>query len=435
MSTVLNATAWAAFLKELYPDGLPEMMLMRRHVFMTMVSKSTDATGDHMVIPVEVDGPGGRSADIAGLLGTATGQGYVYPTTSRKFNVYIASDYAGTFIDELTILKAGSDKGAFVSARQHEVDNLLRKLGDSLAHALYRTGDGSIGRGDGAWTITGAVITLLNRADTKFFGIGQPLDFVPNSAGQPGNGTNTAARTVTNRAIVTKISEDAGTVTCALDITGAAVTNLSSVYASLANTDWICVAGDYNPAWATTANKVRGLAGWIPLVEPVGGDNFWLVDRSTYPTRLAGHRLNDPTAPAEDSIMSLGEIMRERGASPDAVFISPRQFTKMSKRLNAKVEYTNAGGEAKYGFASFMIATSAGLLPVYCDSDCPEDRGYILSMDTWSLRHLQGLPHLVTTDGLSALRRNAADQIEVRARYYAQLVCLAPGQNGVFAVS
>ena len=133
--------------------------------------------------------------------------------------------------------------------------------------------------------------------------------------------------------------------------------------------------------------------------------------------------------------MTLAEVMRERGARPDTVILSPRQFTKVSKRLNAKVEYSGAGGNAQYGFSSFGIATSAGILKVVTDSDCPEDRGYILRMDTWRLKHLGGLPELVTTDGLSMLRRSASDSVEVRARYYAQLVCTAPGHNGVFSVA
>src|SRR5215831_8614153 len=111
-------------------------------------------------------------------------------------------------------------------------------------------------------------------------------------------------------------------VTCALDTNGAAVSNISSYYTSLANTDWIVIAGDYNQNYATTqATKIRGLSAWLPLTAPTGGDNFWSVDRSVFPTRLSGHRLNDPTAPAEDSIMALGEVMHERGAAPDICLV------------------------------------------------------------------------------------------------------------------
>ncbi len=429
MATVLTTIQWDALLKELYPSGVPEEIMMRAHLLMSKLKKDGEAYGEYMVIPVIVDNPSGRSADIASLLAT---NGPIGPTTSRKFNVTLASDYAATWIDELTIRKAANDRGAFVNARKFEIDGLLRQLGNSLAHALYRAGDGTVGRGDGAYSVAGNVITLLTRADTKFFGLGMVLDFIANSSGSPSGAPRAVA---TQRVVVTKIDEDAGTVTCALDVTGAAVVALSTNYTSIANTDHIAPIGDYNQNFATTgAVKIRGLAAWIPLVAPTGGDNFYGVDRSMFPTRLAGNRLNDSAAPAEDSIMVLAEMMHERGAQPDFVVVSPRQFTKISKRMNARVEFDSAGGTANYGFMKFMVATSAGMLPVYADPDCPEDRGYILTLSTWAIKHL-GLPEIVTSDGLSALRRPGLDQIEIRCRYYAQLVCYAPGHNGVFAVS
>lgn len=429
MATVLNAVQWDALLKELYPSGVPEDIMMRSHLLMSKLKKDGEAYGEYIVIPVIVDNPSGRSADIATLLSSS---GPIGPTTSRKFNVTLASDYAATWIDELTIRKAANDRGAFVNARKFEIDGLLRQLGNSLSHALYRAGDGTVGRGDGAYSVAGNVITLLTRADTKFFGLGMVLDFIANSSGAPSGAPRAVA---TQRVVVTKIDEDAGTVTCALDVTGAAVVALSTNYTLVANTDWIAPVGDYNQNFATTgAVKIRGLSAWIPLTVPAASESFYGVDRSTFPTRLAGSRLNESTAPAEDSIMVLAEMMHERGANPDFVVVSPRQFTKMNKRMNAKVEFDSAGGTANYGFMKFMIATSAGMLPVYADPDCPEDRGYILTLSTWAIKHL-GLPEIVTSDGLSALRRPGLDQIEVRCRYYAQLVCYAPGHNGVFAVS
>lgn len=431
MSQVLQDVNWDALFKELYPGNLPAELMQRKHPFLSMVPKSGEAYGEYIVVPVLIDGPSGRSAKIEDLLAS---NGPIGPSKSRKFNVSLVEDYAGHWLNELTLRKTANDRGAFVAARKHEVDGLLRALGNSLSHALFREGSGAIARGDGAWSVTGNVITLLTKSDTKFFVLGMPLDFIPNSGGAPSG----AARTVAsgNRAVVTKIDEDAGTVTCAEDVTGAAVANLSTVYSSLANTDWIAPMGDYNSAYGTTgAEKVKGLAAWIPLASPSGGESFWGVDRSAYPTRLAGHRLNDPNAPAEDSIMSLAEVMTERGAEFDTCIVSPRQFSKIAKRMNAKVEYQGAGGTADYGFARIVIHTSGGSLPIFADSDCPEDRGYILNMKSWKLRHLGGLPEIVTTDGLSALRRPGLDQIEIRARYYAQLTCDRPGDNGVFAVS
>jgi hypothetical protein len=398
--------------------------MARKHPFLSMVPKQGEAYGEKIVVPVTYDLPSGRSAGIAALLGST---GPITPTRSAKFEVELASDYAATWIDELTMRKAASDRGSFVNARKFEVDGLLKQLGNSMAHALYRDGTGSVGQGDDSWTITGNVITLSNRADTKFFGLGMQLDFSINSSGVP---STLRALAATYRVVVTTVNEDAGTITCALDSNGAAVTNISTYYTSLANDDFIHPVGDYT---SSTGQKLKGLSAWIPLAAP-SATTFWGVNRAVHPTRLGGNRLDDSTAPAEDSIMSLAEVMHERGANPDICMVSPRQFTKMSKRLNAKVEYDGGGGSATYGFSNIKVATSAGTVSIFADPDCPENRGYLLTKDTWCIRHL-GLPEVVTTDGLSALRRDGLDQIEIRCRYYAQLLCKAPGENGVFSVS
>lgn len=36
--------------------------------------------------------------------------------------------------------KASSDRGAFVATRKKEVDGIIKQLGNSMAHALYRDG-------------------------------------------------------------------------------------------------------------------------------------------------------------------------------------------------------------------------------------------------------------------------------------------------------
>lgn len=67
MATVLSTVQWDAFLKELYPDGLPFDIMARKHPFLSMVPKQGEAYGEYIVVPVTYDMPSGRSADIASL--------------------------------------------------------------------------------------------------------------------------------------------------------------------------------------------------------------------------------------------------------------------------------------------------------------------------------------------------------------------------------
>lgn len=408
MATVVGDVQWDAFLKELYPAGLPTTLMIRNHPFMSLVPRDDNATGEYMVIPVIMDLPPGRSADIATVLGAS---GPIGPTSSTKFTPSLVSDYAATWLNMLTVYKTANDRGSFVEARKMEIDGILSNLGNSMAHALFRDGTGAIAQVNSAVGV--AAITLATRSDAKFFVKGgqYQLQTGPNPGG--------ALRNAGAVATVLAIDEDQGIIT----FTAA----LSASIAAAAIGDWFVAAGDSNV-------KLSGLSAWVPLASP-SATPFFGVDRTVHPTRLAGSRLDQPTVPAEDTIVELAEIMAERGARPDRVFVSPRQFSKVAKRLNAKVEYDNAGGTADFSFSTVVVHTSAGALKLTPDSDCPDNRGYILQMDMWRLKHLLDLPHIVMDDGVRALRRSGLDQIEIRARYYAQLVCYKPGAQGTFSCS
>jgi hypothetical protein len=423
MATVVGTTQWDAFLKELYPDGAVPELSMRKHPFYSMVAKEDGFVGDYEVVPVFYDVAPGRSADIASLL-SATGP--VGPSSGVKFLLTRAHDYAAIWLDAETIYASMTDRGAFAQARKHEIDSIITSLGNSISHALYRSGSGSLGTISSATNVAAAsgnkTITLVNRSDAKYFVKGGQLAF----AALENSGALRAFAVVTSVSVVS-VDEDAGTILT--DVPTDLGTNITGVAAG----DYIFYLGDRLTGAA--GQKIKGLAAWLPLTAPTTGDSFFGVDRSVHPTRLAGSRLNQSTYPAEDSILELAEVISERGGAPERAFVSPRQFTKMAKRLNAKVEYEGAGGTANYSFAGIKVHTSAGTVTVTPDPDCPDDRGYLLEMSSWTLRHMKEIPHIVTDDGVSAQRRSALDQIEIRARYWAQLRCRKPGHNGVFSCS
>lgn len=410
MATVVGDVQWDAMLKQLYPPGLPTDMMLRNHPFMSLVPKDDNATGVFMVIPVIYDLPPGRSADIGTVLGNT---GPIGASKHTKFQASLVSDFAATWLNMLTVYKTANDRGSFVEARKMEIDGIITNLGNSMAHALFRDGTGACGQVNSA--VGSAAITLKNRSDAKFFVKEGQYQLQDGTTGVPGGALRNGGAIVT----VLKVDEDLGIITF--------TTTLSGNIAAAAINDFFVAAGDSNV-------KLSGLDAWVPLTTPTA-TLFFNVDRTVHPTRLAGSRLDQPAVPAEDSTVELAEIMAERGARPDRVFVSPRQFSKMAKRLNAKVEYENAGGQADYSFSNIKIHTSAGALSVTPDPDCPDTRGYILEMKHWRLKHLLDLPHIVMDDGVRALRRTGLDQIEIRARYYAQLVCYKPGAQGVFSCS
>jgi hypothetical protein len=104
MSQVLTATQWDALWKELYPNKAALDALQHKHVFMSKVRKQGEAYGEYIPVPVVYGLPSGRSAKIGTVLGSTNSP--IGPTRSARFNVELASDYAGTWIDELTMKKA-----------------------------------------------------------------------------------------------------------------------------------------------------------------------------------------------------------------------------------------------------------------------------------------------------------------------------------------
>ena len=411
MGTV-DLTAIDAIVKELYPDGVPQELALKKHTFLRMVEKKGGFTGDQMIVPMLYDFPGGRSATLASLLNAS---GPIGVSKHIKMSVTRIKDYAATWLDAEMIKATADDKGSFVRGRQYEIDNMLKSLGNSLGHAAYRSGSGSLGTIVSGETLSDTNFTFTLRSDAKHVRVGTQLQFAQNEV-------TGSLRDNGDFVTVTAVDESTGTIT---------VDNqLDTTVAGIAAGDNVYYLGDRNL-------KMKGLAAWIPLTAPAfGSDSFFGADRGVQPNRLAGVRLNAPNYPIEDLILEVGETINEQGGDPSVCFISHRRWITLAKRLNAKVEYDGsaAGGTMASFAGSFPVYLSSGMVRVYPDPDCPDNRGYVLTMDSWKLHHLGDLPEIVRDDGLSALRKSGEDAIEIRARYYAQLVCYAPGHNGVFAL-
>ncbi len=407
----LGQTEFDAMLKELYPAGVPENVAAKAHPFMSMVKKVDDFEGDNLVVPVYYGNPAGRASDFA------TAQANARSSSSVKWNITQAADYAVILVEAITLRSSRSNRGAFVNARKTEIDMMLSQLGNSAAHALYRSGHGALGI-TASDPGTGTTITLTDADDSRNFSVGQYIVFADGADGS-------TARTGQAQLRVTAVDEAAGTLTvhaaCSAGGTG------------IADGDYIFTAGDKLADGTLGQLKMMGLAGWLPLTTP-SSSAFFGVDRTAHPTRLAGHRLNATGNSIEENILTLSESIVRSGGRPDKCFISHGNFNNLIKGLGTKVEYNGAGGKADVGFGGVQIHTSAGPVMVHPDPDCPSNRGYCLQMNTWQLHHLDAFPHIDTLDGNSALRQSTADGIEVRARYWANLACIAPGWNGVFAI-
>lgn len=398
---ILGQTEFNAFLKTNYAGGVPPNLAKRKKVGLSLFNQKEDLYGDGLKIPLQYGNIGGRSASVTNLY---DGGSQMRAASRKAFTITPTADYASISVDALTMALASKDVGAFARARKVEIDSMLDELARSLEISLWRSGSGSIGRRS---SISGNVITLTNVADAKNFHVGQTVVF----STADGGGSVKAGST-----FVTAVNEPEGKVT---------VDDITDITSPLDN-DYIFVQGDYDA-------KIKGVEAWIPLTAP-SSSLFFGVDRTDDLARLAGHRLSTTSGGIHESIMTLSEMIGDMGGSPDRVFMSHRNFNTLNKDLGSKIDYDGGGGTATIGFEHIKVATSSGTVKVTPVPYMPEDRFYMLQMDTWTLHRNGEIPHIAQEDGLMCVRSRTTDGVDVRARYWAQLACDAPAFNGAGAI-
>lgn len=400
-----TVTTLDGVLKQYYDDIKVKLMQYGESTLLAVMPRMTKFTGKNLPIPILFSTPAGRGTTVA------RAQTAAMPARTEDFVLTRAKDYGVVTIENEALEASEGDKGAFVSARVTEIDGMFKQLVRSLSTALYGTGSGSIG------TVGAVSTTSLTLADIEQivnFDIDMELSFSATDSATPRTGTAT----------VTGIDYDTGVLTSDANWVTTQVTGLVVG-------DFIQVSGDLNA-------KIAGLGGWIPAAAP-SSTPFFGVDRSVSPNRLGGIRIPSSVAPAgiaieEKILRSVARVARE-GAKPDLFVCNFAQFANLQSSLGTRVHYgevpTNDG---EFGFRSIQITCGTNVVDVLADAYCPSNVGWIIQKDTWKLYSLKEVPRFENTDGLQMLRQTTNDGVEVRAKYYAQLGCVAPGFNGRVAL-
>jgi hypothetical protein len=400
-----NTVNMAAILKTVFPNGLPKDATYRDNPAMALMPKQTDFYGDFKKVPLKYAPNAGRSSAFA------TAQNNSSNVKNIAFLIDRESDYAVAKLSNELILASKNNAGAFVSALKQEIDSAQQNIANSAAQAIYGTGSGSVGRISAGSTVGSPTITLANPEDVVFFEVGYKIQLsTANGGGSVKAGTATI--TGVNR------------VTGQLSFGG----NLTAEIATAAANDYIFIEGDYD-------SKMKGFAGWLPSVAPTAGDNWFGVDRSTDVTRLAGWRGDLSSLPIEEALIEGGYLIGRDGGKVDYVFMSFDKYSDLIKSLGAKVQFVDVlAKDAGIGFQGVKVNVGKSIATVIPDRNCPSDRMFMISMDTWKLSSLEGMPMILDMDGLKSLRVSNADALEIRVGYYANVYCEIPGHNGNFQI-
>jgi hypothetical protein len=400
-----DTTAMSAAMKEYYHGQKVIDLVFKKNPLLAMLKKDTKAGGKVIPVPLQYGVSQGRSATFA------TAQANQTAADLAEFMLTRKSDYSVATIDNQTMEATENDAEAFIKASKVFIDAAYKTITLSAASKLYRSGTGTIGV---ISAISSGVITLTDPTTANQFERGMVL-----TACQY-DGTS-APGALAALGYVIAVDTVNGTVTVSATATGSAgdPSSWSTSY------PYLVVQGDSNAA-------ISGLQAWLPVSRPGSTDNFYGVNRSLHATRLAGVVQDFSDRSIEEALIDITNLQAEQGGSPGKVFTNYRSYGSLVKALGAKVQYVDLETDVGIGFRGVRLNGDDGELDVIPDRNCPGKMAFPLDMDTWTIRSVGDVPHIVTygKEGLEMLRVSNQDAAEVRIAYYANLECNAPGWNG-----
>lgn len=423
MATYANSSNQIASLKELYKDDKEYMkdLVYKENPLFALIPKdeSPDGfAGKYIPVPLQYGDGQGRSHTFS------TAQSNQTAASLASFFVYVISDYELVTITNLLMEQTKTNAGAFVDAAKLQMDAGFRNLSNNIAFELFGSGTASRGR-IGTYSNVGAAITIVlaNAQSVVNFEVGMTLRASATDGGA--------------------VSDDTAQITSVNRVNG---TILATCSDASPDSEWaiggyLTVDGDLPTSGASSTSSylaLSGLAAWIPATSPAVNDNFWGVNRSADPTRLAGCRYDASAYTIEEGITNALAFLNREGGKPDLCVMDFASYAALVNSLGAKVQYVQVNhDEVQVSFEGITFHSAYGRVTILADRSCPAQTAYLLTMSTWKLRSLGKVPHILTygMEGLEGLRVGNADALEIRIGYYGNLICSAPGWNCVVTLS
>lgn len=395
-------TTLSNVLKTKYDQKRINIMAYEDDYFLSTVRKDTKFGGNNARITLRYGSPQGGSNDITKAIANKTS------STDAGFLLTRAHDYHVCSMDAEAMLAGEGEENTVLNALDSSMDGGMRMIRTSLEVGVYGDGTGKRGNIDLTTVLTGTVITLADPTSIVNFEKDMKIAFF--------NPTGPAIRNAGATLTITACDRDNGKITVS-----AAINTVTGT----TNGDGIVRDGDFN-------THIKGLSGWLPLVPPTAGDNWFGVDRSDDTTRKAGVRWAGGGAQkVETLVKATVRLSREGGKDGKRIgLLNIEDLGDLAIGLGAKAEYDPVKTiDGTFGFQSLKINTPRGTLPLYGSLRVTKGEFYILQPDTWVLKSIKGAPHVVDDDGVTMLREPNSDAVTWRLRYFAQLGCEAPGWN------
>lgn len=389
-----------AILKRLYPENRIETMMYDNNPLYAMMAKKYDFVGQVQHRAIRIAFTTGRSHTFSNAKANKRQSDIV------KMLISTTDDYSLYSISNKLIVSAGGGKGSLVDALDCEVQAAMDAMNRSYGISVYRNGGGSIGRLTAGVTLTGTTFTLATIDDVVNFEKNMFLSLAST------DGTSGAVKG--GRLQVTAINRDTGVITVDQAI--------STGVPTAAVSDYVFSEGDFGLG-------MKGLEAWVPATAPTSGDNFFTLDRSSDPVRLAGVRVSGTGLSITEAVKKGLQQGYRNGAKTDKIFMNDKRFLDFELELQGQKRFVDTE-VGSVGFRGIEIPGYNGkAVQVYGDPNCQVNTVWGLQMDTWSIEGPKKFPFTVANDGLQMLREESADAFEGRIVSFHQCINTAPGRN------
>jgi hypothetical protein len=402
---VLDSTALQQILKVQYTQKKVNNLCYPESPLFAKMRKTTNFGGKVEHVAFQYGSPQGRGFVFANGLANMTASAYSGLDLTRKTD-YAFAQITGEMVDAA---KAGDY--ALLDGMKREIDNAFYTVARSIAASLFGNSGGARGQLAAGAAVGTPTVLLADINQVVNFEVGMVL----NLAATDGTSGAKRAGTVT----LTAINRDTGALT--------ASGNWTAGIAAAAAGDYIFQNGDFE----STKSGISGVAAWIPSTAPTAGDNFFGLDRSVDPVRLAGVRYTaNAGGPIEETLVKASARLVREGGKPDVVVMHPFDWANLVVALGSKVIINDEKlPDADVGMKSIKIWGAKGPMDVIADPNCPTGVFYMLTLSTWRFHTLMSAPRVLNADGNQMLRDATSDSYIIRIGYYGNVVCDAPGWN------
>lgn len=361
MATALNQSVADWAFKQLYGGRIDPKALVRKKPLMQWARHEKNFVNKDMKIPcpyVNPQGIGPTNADAVTAAAASEGVQFTLPQRHHYGYGRLEGEVVRNTLE-------GGDTSQFVNVLDKEVKGATESLGVEIHQRMYgaRTGIRSF------LSSTGAINTttwfLAKPEDAQFYEINMQLVLV-----DPATGNIRVGTAVT----VTKVDAVNGQLTCSAN---------PNTFTSAAAGDGIA-----RSKFATASGGVDldGLSGWAPSGTISGSDSFLGVNRSVYPTRLAGVYVDC----RQDNIRG-GFIKAKARAeaqvgsnlydSDSPFFINPKNLAQITQSIEQS-KIVKLDLDDKYGIGLKAVEVMGHKF--IRDAMCPVDTTFMVGPNAWA---------------------------------------------------